>query len=449
MEQQDIFKKCSYYKDYTHIIGPLFNNDFPALQQMCEDKDWSKQAVFEDKISISPQLHYTFKESDFCTFVVRNRNVPMLKFVLNLGYNLDVEHFVIAVNLKDFEMLQFLIETAPRNLLTEKVFTEVVHGWHNPQRKNVNRIIKSYGGGEFAWQKLYLYESEKGVMELVKMLVDKGCEMGCNVTSAAVLVNNFELLKYLRSIGCPWDQNCLKTAAGYGNIEILTYTHKQGLQLTKEVMIWIFTLNLKSIDELREQCSQDTDQTNFFSGLQSKLLSCLRYLHENGCPWDETVSYYAARAGNVSFLRYLHENGCPWDSRTTTDASMYGNFSCLRYAVDHGCELNESVIMEYGSDMSNDILNFWFEKCTITQTFLNKFLNKPVFPRLAKKINFDQPGWRKLCDPTLNFDKFPRLCDKVKQKITELSEIRTDVQTTLIEKGYNSDLISFVILTFI
>ncbi len=45
-------------------------------------------------------------------------------------------------------------------------------------------------------------------------------------------------------------------------------------------------------------------------------LDCLRYAHENGCPWDETTCRYAAQYGHLDILRYAHENGCPWNEST-------------------------------------------------------------------------------------------------------------------------------------
>ncbi len=39
---------------------------------------------------------------------------------------------------------------------------------------------------------------------------------------------------------------------------------------------------------------------------------CLRYAHENGCPWDETTCRYAAENGHLDCLRYAYNNGCPW-----------------------------------------------------------------------------------------------------------------------------------------
>ena len=42
-------------------------------------------------------------------------------------------------------------------------------------------------------------------------------------------------------------------------------------------------------------------------------LECLKYLHENECPWDAGACGEAARRGHLECLKYLHENGCPWD----------------------------------------------------------------------------------------------------------------------------------------
>lgn len=41
-------------------------------------------------------------------------------------------------------------------------------------------------------------------------------------------------------------------------------------------------------------------------------LEVLKYLHENGCPWNWEAYEYAAAYGNVDMIEYLHDNGCPW-----------------------------------------------------------------------------------------------------------------------------------------
>ena len=62
--------------------------------------------------------------------------------------------------------------------------------------------------------------------------------------------------------------------------------------------------------EIRARCPWDE-----ILGLP-KMVECLKYAHENGCPWNEETCYYAAQNGHLECLKYAHENGCPWDDWT-------------------------------------------------------------------------------------------------------------------------------------
>jgi hypothetical protein len=68
----------------------------------------------------------------------------------------------------------------------------------------------------------------------------------------------------------------------------------------------------------------------------------LQYLHEQGCPWDESTCSIAARFGNLDCLRYAHEHGCPWNSYTCHAAIQGGHLDCLRYAYENGCLINDN-----------------------------------------------------------------------------------------------------------
>ena len=59
---------------------------------------------------------------------------------------------------------------------------------------------------------------------------------------------------------------------------------------------------------------------------------CLKYAHENGCPWDEKACSNAALFGHLECLKYLHENECPWDKETCSGAAEKGHLECLKYA---------------------------------------------------------------------------------------------------------------------
>jgi hypothetical protein len=44
---------------------------------------------------------------------------------------------------------------------------------------------------------------------------------------------------------------------------------------------------------------------------------------------------YIAAAGHLECLKYAHENGCPWNPLTTTNAVRYGNLDCVKYIYRH------------------------------------------------------------------------------------------------------------------
>ena len=43
-----------------------------------------------------------------------------------------------------------------------------------------------------------------------------------------------------------------------------------------------------------------------------------------------------ARNGNVELLKFLRENGCPWDRFTCYKAAENGHLECLKYAHENG-----------------------------------------------------------------------------------------------------------------
>ena len=55
-------------------------------------------------------------------------------------------------------------------------------------------------------------------------------------------------------------------------------------------------------------------------------LDCLKYAHENGCPWNENTCAKAATNGHLDCLKYAHENGCPWDRNTCYGAAYKRTF---------------------------------------------------------------------------------------------------------------------------
>jgi len=76
-------------------------------------------------------------------------------------------------------------------------------------------------------------------------------------------------------------------------------------------------------------------------------LQCLKYLHENGCPWDEGATWAAAEKGHLESLKFLHENGCPWNEEATWAAGNGRHIQCLKYLHENGCPWSKSVSIEW------------------------------------------------------------------------------------------------------
>jgi len=60
-------------------------------------------------------------------------------------------------------------------------------------------------------------------------------------------------------------------------------------------------------------------------------------MHENGCPWDEDATEFAAMDDHLEILKWLHENGCPMSATVCISAVDNEAWECLKFLVDNKC----------------------------------------------------------------------------------------------------------------
>ena len=63
----------------------------------------------------------------------------------------------------------------------------------------------------------------------------------------------------------------------------------------------------------------------------------MKWLHANGCPFDESACTEAAIEGHIDTLKWLHENGFPWNQDTFTSSAAFGHFEILIWLHQQGC----------------------------------------------------------------------------------------------------------------
>lgn len=66
-------------------------------------------------------------------------------------------------------------------------------------------------------------------------------------------------------------------------------------------------------------------------------LELLKYLHENGCDWNEETCIAAASYGYLNILKYLRKNGCPWNNDTAVFATCNGHYALYDWTIANGC----------------------------------------------------------------------------------------------------------------
>lgn len=114
-------------------------------------------------------------------------------------------------------------------------------------------------------------------------------------------------------------------AAYYGSFEVLKFLHE------------------------RAHCRVNVHQA-YGAALQTISkggFECFQYIYVvcSQRKWIPRLCERAAKGGNLACLKFAHENGCPWHGSTVCMmADMNGHVDCLEYAEEQGCSWNRTCL---------------------------------------------------------------------------------------------------------
>lgn len=130
-------------------------------------------------------------------------------------------------------------------------------------------------------------------------------------------------------------------AAELGNLSLLKELHEQhGYLLCDEACV--SAIKIGHLEILKYLLNNMTVYASGWcsTAARNDRLDCLRYLHENGCVWDEAaVCNIAAERGSFSCLEYAFENGCMFTGKVTSCKTI----ECLTLVLDSGCAIEEDA----------------------------------------------------------------------------------------------------------
>lgn len=278
-----------------------------------------------------------FFTADLLPSAVRSANVEVVKFLNENGCRVDYATAVEATRIGSLEILKYCLENCfPKNDLKQNSASALCYSAAN-----------------------------RGQLHVLKYLHENGYEWDVNTLHIAALENNIECLKYALDNGC-------NPAWGYGH--------------------------LGSIEAIQLYIEKD--------------------LPKDG--WKVHACQSAVRTGDLPMLKFAHENGAPWDD-SLMEAIRCGSLSCVQYILDNGDEIKKTVT----SVGSVEVLKFLVEHTTARidtaeiypvateymQRDILEYLSSRSFPKpaslgltAAETGNFEFFKW---CIEEMKFDTDP------------------------------------------
>jgi len=129
---------------------------------------------------------------------------------------------------------------------------------------------------------------------------------------------NVRMLKYLRENGCPWSVNTLKEACGKGHIDVILWAISNGCEMDKMDMLEACRRNARIVVEyaLKKKIVA-LDSSLCAAAACGGHINLLKWLRDQGCPWDESTILVAFERNRLDVLEWSLRNGCPIDGITS------------------------------------------------------------------------------------------------------------------------------------
>ena len=163
--------------------------------------------------------------------------------------------------------------------------------------------------------------AEEGHFDILKQKLRTNDRKFKSFFTKAALGGQHEIFNWLLQRGeCTWDNMLFRCAAFGGSIPILEQCLENNCP--SDASICALTMGIHSM----KACDNKT-----------KALNALKWLRENGLPWDERTCEVAAVNGYLEALRWARNNGCPWDVKTMEAAVIRGEIPLIEYCLENGC----------------------------------------------------------------------------------------------------------------
>jgi hypothetical protein len=118
--------------------------------------------------------------------------------------------------------------------------------------------------------------------------------------------------------------------------------------LPQEIIDKIFLeLDYENLEETRaiqsEYVQKCTEYFNITDASKNGNLENMKWLKEQGCPWNDYTFEYAATNGNLENMKWLKEQGCSLNIHVFNAATENGNLENMKWLKEQGCPWNTRI----------------------------------------------------------------------------------------------------------
>lgn len=224
-----------------------------------------------------------------------------------------------------------------------------------------------------------------GSLKCLKYLYSKYCEWSPSTCAMAARANSIRCLRYAYENDCDWDSWTCEAAARAGSLECLHYAVSNGCHLNNACTNAAAAGSLVCLKYAHNSGALWDEKTCEAAVMANT--KCGNYIHDEGCelgnflsdiilivktrkyknlyekaPWNENLCCNNIQGkASLECLKYLHENRCPWDARTTLAAVVNNSIECLKYAVENGCPIDTKTYYEACSFHDVDMANYIYK----------------------------------------------------------------------------------------
>lgn len=297
-----------------------------AVDRMDQSDNATRVAAFFGNLNLLKYLHdndFTWSE-DTCWAASQNGHLECLQYAHCKGCPWDAQVYVHAAIYGHHSCMKYAYE---EGLEWQTVVCTVA-----AQAGSLEFLRFAHEHGCPWDNKTTEGAAQEGHVPCLLYALENGCPVDKTACSLACLKGQLECLQLLHQLGVPWDEHASFHAAQGPNTHCLRYLHDHG-------------------------CPWDKHTSN--KAATEGHIDPLRYALEHGCPYDAFIMPNVVRSSNLECLRYLvDERLLCMNEAVFLAALLKGDLTCLQYLLDQGCPFQEAWL----DDEAWDIFDIVFRK---------------------------------------------------------------------------------------